>query len=205
MTRHSSPGGPPSMSKRSQRRRQKSADRREAARLAAPAMLEAEAQRRNSLDDLLKRSIAFGRHVELDKRLQQLNANAQEITDRLRESFAAYERDVHSLMLIELAAVIEGVERPPSSAEDRRRLTFNANDGLTAAEAAFEDLADVYVEMTHALLQRADLKLGGITRAELELKLEEVATRGDGMEAELARARETMDKILSKYQLTAAV
>jgi hypothetical protein len=167
-------------------------------------MLEAEAQHRDSLDSLLKTSLAFGRHVELDKRLKELSARGLEVTDRFRECFAAYDRDIQSLMLIALATVMEG-DPPPTAVEDQSRFALNANDSLTAAERAFDELADLYVEMTHALLQRADLKLGGITRAELETKLEELATRADGMEAGLARARDGMNRILQKHQLTPAV
>jgi hypothetical protein len=70
-------------------------------------MLEAEAPLRNSLDERLKTSLAFGPHVEPDERLKELSEKGRQITDRFRESFAAHDRDIQGLMLIELGAALD--------------------------------------------------------------------------------------------------
>ena len=183
------------MSVRSERRRQKSAQRRVAARAAAVSMLADEEKQRRSLDDLLTKSLAIGRHIEIDSRLKELTELTKSLNQRFSKSFAAFEESLSRLVVMQLDGFSDGPIAPTVIHETRSSMAAEASDLLRDAEAAFGESADLYVEMTDLLIQRADLQLGGITRAELETAIEGIATRADSIETGLVRNRTLIDEI----------
>lgn len=162
-------------------------------------MLAAEEEQRQSLDALLQKSLAVGRHIELDRRLSELNAENTAITESFRTSFAGYEKALEDLMLVRLSRLVETASTKEAAPGQERQLALQTSRLLSSAEADFSKMADVQVEITRALLARADLKLGGITRQELETKIEEIAAKADVIEAGLVGNRALVDEILATH------
>jgi len=102
------------MSSRNERRRAKRAERRIAARASAATMLAEEDRHRLSLDELLTKSLAIGRHLELDT---QIRAVAEKAT-ALADDFTRAIFDVDELLeRLTLRGLEQLFETPPSSAD----------------------------------------------------------------------------------------
>jgi hypothetical protein len=159
-------------------------------------MLASEQGQRESLDDLLAKSLAVGRHIEIDKHLKDLGTAGTHLTERFSGSFKAFEVAFNQILVARLARIVGNVPTGESRADESSAIR-TADRLLRDAEDAFAQSGDVYVDMARLLVERADLKLGGITRDEVEARIHDIAARADGIEAGLEKNRRLVDELLS--------
>ena len=184
------------MSSRNERRRAKRAERRIAARASAATMLAEEDRHRLSLDELLTKSLAIGRHLELDTQIRAVAEKATGLVDDFKRAIFDVDELLERLTLRGLEQLFE-TPPSPTDREPRDVMAFKASTRFRDAEAALEEMGLQYASFAQLLLERADLRLGGITRAELENELEGLARRADFLEAGVIAKRSLVDEILA--------
>jgi hypothetical protein len=188
------------MSVRAERHRKRSLQKREAARAAAAQMLAREHDQRESLDDLLAKSLAVGRHLEIDKQLKELGTAGTLLTDRFRGSFKAFEEALNQILVARLGQLVASAPPTAECHTDESSAIRIADRLLRDAEDAFAQSGDVFVEMARLLVERADLNLGGITRDDVVTRIHDIAARADDIEAGLEKNRRLVDELLSDQE-----